>query len=343
MAGILLINLGTPEGPTPPAVRRYLREFLFDPEVIDIPTIPRWILVNLIIAPFRAFKSARAYQKVWTKEGSPLLIHTENLAANLQKSFSEHQVVVAMRYGNPSIRSGLERLKDESDIIVLPMYPQYAGATTRTVINKVHAEYAALNLSAKLHTVESFFEMPDYIESLANTVRQARTKKSFDHLLMSYHGLPIRQLPCVENNEYICKSKSSPCAAVDPAFPNCYRSHCYATSRALATALDLDESSYSVSFQSRLGNIPWIQPYTSDHIHSLVESGVKHLAVTCPAFVSDCLETLEEINMEIRTEFLEAGGESFTYIPCINDDPAWAQKLILDRLAQMGESPKALL
>lgn len=332
MAGILLINLGTPDAPNPPAVRRYLREFLFDPEVIDIPTIPRWILVNLIIAPFRAFKSARAYQKVWTPEGSPLLIHTENLAKNVQQDFPEHSVVVAMRYGQPSIHEGLKLLQDEADIVVIPMYPQYAGATTRTVLQKVQEEYDNLKLESSLYTIESFFDDPVYINTLAQTVAMAKETSSFDHLLMSYHGLPIRQLPCVEKNEYVCKGGAASCPGVDSDFPNCYRSHCYATSRALAMQLDLSDTEYSVSFQSRLGNIPWIQPYTSEHIHSLVERGVKHLAVICPAFVSDCLETLEEINMEIREEFLEAGGESFTYIPCINENSDWVKPLVRELL-----------
>ena len=153
---------------------------------------------------------------------------------------------------------------------------------------------------------------------------------------MSYHGLPIRQLPCVENNEYVCKGGSDTCPGVDSDFPNCYRSHCYATSRALANKLSLDAESFSVSFQSRLGNIPWIQPYTSDHIHALVEKGVKHLAVICPAFVSDCLETLEEINMEIRADFLEAGGESFEYIPCLNGEASWALELIQEKLGTLS-------
>lgn len=332
MAGILIINLGTPDNPQPPAVRRYLREFLFDPEVIDIPTIPRWILVNLIIAPFRAFKSARAYQKIWYPEGSPLLIHTEALVNNVRESLNKHTVVMAMRYGTPSIEQGLTTLDKagETDIIVLPLYPQYAGATTRTVINKVIEMKDKVAPHLKVHNIESFFDTPSYISSLAKTVQQHQSE--YDHLLMSYHGLPIRQLPCVENNTYVCKGGASSCPGIDNDFPNCYRSHCYATSRALAKALSLDDSQYSVSFQSRLGNIPWIQPYTSDHIHTLVEQGVKRLAVVCPAFISDCLETLEEINMEIRTDFLEAGGEQFEYIPCINEEASWAIDLLTDKL-----------
>lgn len=332
MAGILIVNLGTPDNPQPPAVRRYLREFLFDPEVIDIPTIPRWILVNLIIAPFRAFKSAKAYQKIWYDEGSPLLIHTEELVEGIRSNLSEHNIVMAMRYGQPSIASGLEKLSNENDIVVLPLYPQYAGATTRTVLNKVHEEHKRLGLTSRIHSIESFFDDTAYIESLASTVEKAKTSYTFDHLLMSYHGLPIRQLPCVENNKYVCKGGASHCPGVDSEFPNCYRSHCYATSRALAKQLGLDESEYSVSFQSRLGNIPWIQPYTTDHIEHLVEQGVRKLAIMCPAFVSDCLETLEEINMEIREEFLEAGGESFEYIPCLNGEASWALSLLKKKL-----------
>ena len=335
MAGILIVNLGTPDNPQPPAVRRYLREFLFDPEVIDIPTIPRWILVNLIIAPFRAFKSAKAYQKIWYDEGSPLLIHTEELVDNVKTSLSEHNIVMAMRYGQPSIESGLKALSSEQDIIVLPLYPQYAGATTRTVLSKVQEAHQKLQLSSNLHSIESFFDDDSYISALSKTVQQAQESTPFDHLLMSYHGLPIRQLPCVENNEYVCKGGAEHCPGVDRDFPNCYRSHCYATSRALAKHLALDESKYSVSFQSRLGNIPWIQPYTSDHIQTLVDKGVKHLAVVCPAFVSDCLETLEEINMEIREEFLEAGGESFEYIPCLNGEASWAISILKDTLTSL--------
>ena len=334
MAGILIVNLGTPDNPQPPAVRKYLREFLFDPEVIDIPTIPRWILVNLIIAPFRAFKSAKAYQKIWYPEGSPLLIHTQELVDNIEQSLSEHKIVMAMRYGEPSIEQGLRKLSQESDVVVLPLYPQYAGATTRTVLNKVHEIQQRVAPSMRLHSIESFYDDADYIRSLAKTVSRSQkdSQNPFDHLLMSYHGLPIRQLPCVEKNEYVCKGGASHCPAVDPNHPNCYRAHCYATSRALAKELNLSEEQYSISFQSRLGNIPWIQPYTSDHIHHLVEQGVKRLAVTCPAFISDCLETLEEINMEIREEFLEAGGEHFEYIPCINGEASWALSLLNNQL-----------
>ncbi len=336
MAGILIVNLGTPDNPQPPAVRRYLREFLFDPEVIDIPTIPRWILVNLIIAPFRAFKSARAYQKIWYPEGSPLLIHTEALVDNVREALNDHTVVMAMRYGSPSIEQGLTTLAKagETDIVVLPLYPQYAGATTRTVINKVIEMQEKVAPNLRIHNIESFFDTPSYISSLAKTVQHHQT--DYDHLLMSYHGLPIRQLPCVENNTYVCKGGASSCPGVDSEFPNCYRSHCYATSRALAKALSLEDCQYSVSFQSRLGNIPWIQPYTSDHIHTLVEQGVKRLAVVCPAFISDCLETLEEINMEIRADFLEAGGEHFEYIPCINEEASWAIDLLTDKLSTLA-------
>lgn len=338
MAGILIVNLGTPDNPQPPAVRRYLREFLFDPEVIDIPTIPRWILVNLIIAPFRAYKSAKAYQKIWYDEGSPLLIHTEELVEGIRSQLSDHTVVMAMRYGQPSIASGLERLSDETDIVVLPLYPQFAGATTRTVLNKVYEEHKRLGLTSAIHSIDSFFDDAAYIQSLAATVEKAKSSYTFDHLLMSYHGLPIRQLPCVENNEYVCKGGAASCPGVDSEFPNCYRSHCYATSRALAHQLGLNETEYSVSFQSRLGNIPWIQPYTTDHIETLAQQGVRNLAVMCPAFVSDCLETLEEINMEIREEFLEAGGESFEYIPCLNGEASWALSLLNTKLSALRTS-----
>ena len=332
MAGIIVINLGTPNSPSTADVRSYLREFLSDPYVIDIPAIPRWILVNCIIAPFRAPKSAHAYASIWTEQGSPLLVHSVALCKNIQEKLPAHRVVLAMRYGKPDIAKALDMLKDETDIIVLPLYPQYAGATTQTVLDSVEHLRKQHCPNSTVHSVPPFYNHPTYIENLAHTV----TSLEFDHLLMSYHGLPIRQLPCTEKNQYRCHEHAqSHCPAVHADFPNCYRAHCYETSRLLATQLNLPADRWSVSFQSRLGKIPWIEPYTSNHIETLRNNGVEHLAVICPSFVTDCLETLEEIDIGIRADFLHKGGKSFTLIPCLNAEPAWAVQLLEEQLQSL--------
>ena len=326
---IVLINLGTPDDATVPAVRRYLREFLMDPYVIDIPTIPRWMLVNLIIAPFRAKRSAKAYQKIWHKDGSPLLLHTSELCQKLDNQLEEQRIHMAMRYGSPSIDSVLSTLKDETELIIVPLYPQFAHATTQTVLDEVLNALNKHNYEGKTYWVPPFFDDPRYIEML--TKIQPIDVNS--HLLISFHGLPIRQLPCVTKEQYLCKGKADHCPGPQEQFPNCYRAHCYETARNIAKQLDLSTEQWSISFQSWLGKIPWIEPYTDDKLEELVQSGVTKIQVICPAFATDCLETLEEINIELRELFFELGGEEFTYIPCLNADDVWVEsieKIILE-------------
>jgi len=328
LKGILLINLGTPDEATVPAVRRYLREFLSDPYVIDINPISRWLLVNLIIAPFRSPKSTKAYQKVWTDEGSPLMIHTVHLQEKLQALVGEEtKVAIGMRYGNPSIASGVKDLRDCDEIFAVPLYPQYAGATTQTVLDKLDEAIKAHHPNARVHSLPPFYEDHHYINATASVTKAHLQDFDYDHVLMSYHGLPVHQLPCAHDTNHECVQKQTPCPKVFDTYPNCYRAHCYATSRALAEALNIPEDKFSVSFQSRLGKTPWIQPYTDEHVEALLEKGVKRLAVLCPSFVADCLETIEEIGMEVRDEFLEGGGEAYRLIPCINSDDAWVSAL----------------
>lgn len=334
---IVLINLGTPDEATVPAVRRYLREFLMDPYVIDIPSLPRWLLVNLIIAPFRARRSTKAYQKVWQKEGSPLLLHTNELCIKMADSFKEETIHVAMRYGSPSIESILSNLKDEPEITLVPLYPQFAHATTQTVLDEAQKVLNKQNYKGRCFWVPPFFDDSRYIDALT----QIQAVPPDSHLLISFHGLPIRQLPCVKNEQYLCKGREKECPSVQDKFPNCYRSHCYETARELAKQLNLPPERWSISFQSRLGKIPWIQPYTEDKLKELAQAGIKKIHVVCPAFATDCLETLEEINIELRHLFLTLGGEEFEYIPCLNADDFWIdnlKKIILETKQPLHDS-----
>ena len=332
---ILLVNLGTPENPSVPAVRSYLREFLMDPYVIDIPVLIRWLLVNLIIAPFRAPKSAAAYQEIWTKEGSPLRIHSQELCKEIEQLFPAETVHLCMRYGNPSISDALKKLQDEKEILVLPLYPQYANATNKSVIDTIKTLQPKLAPKTQLRFIESFYNFPPYIEALARSIRQSQELGDMhpeDHLVFSYHGLPIRQLPCTQKNQYKCPNGEHQCPKIQSEFPNCYRAHCYETSRSVAAVLGLKQEQWSVCFQSRLGKIPWIQPYTTDHVDYLIKRGQHKIAIICPAFISDCLETLEEINIGIREQFISNGGSKFTYIPCLNAQSDWAVQLLKEHL-----------
>lgn len=336
---IVLINVGSPDDTSIPAVRRYLREFLMDPYVITIPSVFRWFLVNLIIAPFRAKRSAKAYQKIWQKEGSPLLIYTSELCQKLAAQIHTEPVHFAMRCGSPSIEAVLSTLLEEPEITVVPVYPQFAHATTQTVLDEVQRVLNKYNYKGERYWIPPFFGDPRYITPLARKPNLSNDS----HLLISFHGLPIRQLPCVENEKYLCEGQELHCPKIQEKFPNCYRSHCYETARNLVEELNLSEEQWSISFQSRLGKIPWIEPYTEDKLKELVESGIKNIQVICPAFATDCLETLEEINIEMRELFLELGGEKFEYIPCLNADDFWVEnigEIISDTKTPLLQTPQ---
>lgn len=320
--GVLLINLGTPDQPTTPAVRRYLRTFLMDGRVLDIPWMSRAALVNLIIAPFRAPKSAHAYQKIWTEQGSPLLVHSQALAAGVAERLgSDVPVALGMRYGNPSLQSALAQLADCEQIIAVPLYPQYASASTGTALEALYQLAKTDLVVPHLLTVPPFYEHPAFVEAAAEIT--ASHLEPGDFVLFSYHGIPKRQLPCTPCEDTVeCEPPAGNTAS-------CYRAQAYATTRALAKALNLAPDQYTTSFQSRLGRIPWIKPYTDVLIEELVrERGIKRMVVVCPSFVSDCLETLEEIGIQLHEQFEAAGGERFVQVPCVNAAPSWVDGVV---------------
>ncbi|MFD0666297.1 ferrochelatase [Ramlibacter sp. MAHUQ-53] len=310
--GILLCNLGTPDAPTAPAVRRYLREFLSDPRVVEIPRAVWLPLLHGVILPLRSGKSAAKYASIWTPAGSPLQVHTERQARLLQGALGErgHRVVVrhAMRYGNPSIASQLDALKAEgaTRILVLSAYPQYSGTTTASVIDAVNAWTVRTRLVPELRFANRYHDAPAYIEALACRIEDHWAAHGRpDHLVMSFHGVPERTL-----------------LAGDP-----YHCECHKTGRLLAQRLGLEKAQYTVSFQSRFGKAKWLEPYTEPALQALARRGVARVDVACPGFTSDCLETLEEIAMEGKEAFLAAGGKDYHAIACLNDHPAWIRAM----------------
>jgi len=317
--GILLVNLGSPKSTNVEDVREYLDEFLMDEKVIDYRYFFRYLLVKGIILKRRPQKSAEAYRSVWTKEGSPLIVITEKLQKKLQK-IVDIPVEIGMRYAQPSIESGIQKLVDMgvTDIILLPLYPQYAMSTTETVIAKAEEVRKAKFPNINIKFVGAFYNNSDYIHSLAKSI-SGHLPTEFDAILFSYHGVPERHLPKVDRN--ITKLVKN--WATDngkPLFDIDYQQQCLRTTELVRDKLGLPKEKVFTSFQSRLGKDKWIEPYTDATLEALPKKGIKKLAVCCPAFVSDCLETLEEIAMEGKDEFLHAGGESFHYLPCLNDD-----------------------
>lgn len=308
-SAVLLVNLGTPDAPTRKALRRYLKEFLSDRRVVEIPRALWWFIMNFIILPFRSGKSAAKYKLIWTREGSPLRVHTEKQAALLNTMLAErghHGVTVryAMRYGSPSLPQVLDQLKaDGCDrIAILPAYPQYSGTTTGSIWDAVFAHYAQVRNVPELRLVKHYHDHDGYLDALRDSVLEYwENHGRGDKLVMSFHGVPKRTL-----------------LLGDP-----YHCECHKTARLLAERLRLGPDEYVVSFQSRFGRAEWLQPYTAATVAGLARMGARRVDVICPGFTSDCLETLEEINMEVRREFEAAGGQDYHYIACLNETPAW--------------------
>jgi ferrochelatase len=326
--GVLLVNLGTPASPETRDVRRYLREFLSDPLVIDIPALPRWLILHCFILPFRPRKSAAAYRMIWTAEGSPLLIHGERLRDGVARLLGEdYAVELAMRYGEPSIRAAVERLASAGVArwVVLPLFPQYSAAATRSAVEKVVAELARAGNDAPTRVLGAFYDDAGFLGAFADVARRHLEAFRPDHVLFSYHGLPERQVKAADATGAHCLASEACCDAVSDVNRDCYRAQCFATTRSLARALELGPDEHSLSFQSRLGRTPWIQPYTDRVLPELATCGVKRLAVVCPAFVADCLETLEEIAIRGREQWLELGGEALELVPSLNAEPAWVE------------------
>ncbi len=316
--GVLVINLGTPDAPTPEAVRRFLAEFLSDPRVVDLPRLPWQLVLRTIVLPFRPAKSARAYREIWTAAGSPLLTGSEALARALERRLAADltqppAVALGMTYGNPSIDGALERLRAAGArrIVVLPLFPQYSASTTAAAIDRVDAALARWQTAPERIVIEDYHADPGHIEALAASIRRARLP--WDHLVFSFHGIPRRYA-----------------AAGDP-----YGDRCLATARQVAARLALPAQRWSVAFQSRVGRARWLEPYTEDRLRALAATGVHRIAVVCPGFAVDCLETLEEIAIRGAATFLAAGGIEFEYVPALNDEAAQVEclaRLVAERL-----------
>jgi ferrochelatase len=324
--GVVFSNLGTPKSPNPEDVGRYLGEFLMDHHVIQIPYFVRLLLVRGIIVPFRKKKSAKNYQKVWTEQGSPLLVETEKAAQALQDSLGEgFQVEVGMRYGEPSFAQVKERLKDCKKIIFFPQYPQYAASTVQTGLDHFFRYFDR----EKTRVVPPYYEHPAFLKAYGLFLKEQLKGKEDHHLLMSFHGLPETHLTKGDPSGSHCLQVEKCCEKAQGAVLNkCYRAQCYRSAHGIAREIGLQPEDYSVSFQSRLGRQKWIEPYTEDMYGELVKRGKKKLVVICPGFPVDGLETLEEIALEGRQSYLEAGGESFEFVPCLNDHPAWIQACV---------------
>jgi len=327
--GLLLINLGTPESPAPSDVRPYLREFLMDPRVIDLDYWKRWLLVNLILIR-RPKASGEAYEQVWTDEGSPLLTHTKNLTEKVAKKLPELHVDFAMRYGNPSIASVLRRMRQAGvdRFIVFSLYPQYSSAANGSSLEKVFVEASKLWNVPDIETIPPFWDDPGFIDACAQRARPVIDAVNPEKVYFSFHGLPERHVIKSDESGSHCLQSEDCCASIGTANRHCYRAQCYATARLLADHLGLPEEKRVVCFQSRLGRDPWIKPYTDHILIDDAKAGVKKAVILSPAFVADCLETIEELGIRAVEDWKTHGGEQLELVPCINSDDAWVDALI---------------
>lgn len=323
--GIILMNLGSPDSTNVKDVKRYLSEFLMDERVIDYPYLLRLLLVRGIIVPNRSPKSARAYESIWTRDGSPLMVISEQLRQAVQARVDE-PVVLAMRYGNPTPKAAFEKLLQLEpgleEAVLVPLYPQYAMSSYETAAEYAKETHRQEKYSFKLTIVEPFYENNAYLDALADSMR-AYLNSGYDHLLFSYHGVPERHILKGDVTGSHCLKTENCCETNSPAHLFCYRHQCKKTTELVAEKLGLPKEKYSISFQSRLGREEWLKPYTAKRLEEFPAEGIKKLLVACPAFVSDCLETLEEIAEEGKETFIHAGGQAFTMIPCLNTHPGW--------------------
>lgn len=332
---VLLVNLGSPDNPDVPSVRRYLNQFLMDPYVIQLPWLMRRLIVSLFVLPSRPKASAEAYQSVWTEDGSPLIALSEKLHDAVQQQV-DMPVELAMRYGNPSIEAGLLKLANIEgikEILFIPLYPHFADSTVTTCIETAKQVIATNQLDISLTIKSPFYREEGYINALVEQTRPY-LMEDYDHLLFSYHGLPESHILKRDPSGQHCLKQPDCCTRPHAAHATCYRHQVMATTAAFAEKAQLHPDNYSVAFQSRLGRAKWLGPNTEDQLIELAKNGTKNVLVMCPAFVTDCLETLEEIAIRAEEVFIEAGGRSLTLIPCLNDDPVW-----VDLLAQWCETP----
>ncbi|PHQ79191.1 MAG: ferrochelatase [Coxiella sp. (in: Bacteria)] len=320
--GVLLINLGTPDDTSLPSIRRYLDEFLMDPYVVDLPWPLRALLVKGFILRTRPKTTQHAYQQIWGDNDSPLRLHSLDMQRQLAARLTDnYHVELGMRYGTPSMAEALKKLMAQTidKLIVVPLFPQYSQAATESAIQCFKKTFKTLKSAIPVDIIHDFYNHPAFIESQAKLIQAQLRDVPYDKLLMSYHGLPVKHLAksgCT-HVETDCKNQH-PCPAISASNKNCYRAQCYATSRLLAEKLSLSTDQYDVTFQSRLGKTPWIKPYTDQHLIELRKRGIADIAITCPSFVADCLETLEEIDIRGRQQWQQLGGRAFTLVSCIN-------------------------
>lgn len=325
--GVLLINLGSPASTDVRDVRRYLREFLMDPRVLDAPWPVRFCVVHLAILPKRPRESAGAYRRIWWPEGSPLIVISRRVRAALEQRL-QRPVVLAMRYQHPSVEQAVAELRRQGieEAVVVPMFPHYAMSSYESAVERVKVVARRQAPCLGLRIVPPYFEDPDYLAALVASA-QPYLEQGFDHLLFSFHGIPERHLRKSDPTGRHCLAVQDCCATASPAHATCYRAQCFRTVEGFARRAGLPAAKYSVAFQSRLGRDPWLTPYTDREIERLARAGVKKLLVICPAFVSDCLETLEEIGLRGRDAFRAAGGGELRLIPCLNEHPLWLSAL----------------
>lgn len=327
--GLLLSNLGTPDAPTTAAVRPYLRQFLTDKRVLDMPWLLRQLIVRGIIAPFRSTRSAHAYAKIWTPEGSPLMVHSQRLTKAVASKLGEDwKVVLGMRYGRPSLGMALDSLLDAGchKILLLPLYPQYALVTTGSTVEEIWRLAGKVGTRPDLRVMPSFPVLPGFIQATADRIAPLLEGGPEEHVLFSFHGIPERQIRKADGTG-TCLAGAC-CDTFTDANRLCYKAQCHATARAVASTLGLRPEGWTVSFQSRLGRDPWTGPYTQQTAIQLAGKGVKRLVVATPSFVADCLETLEEISIGVRDAFLESGGTYFACAPCVNSDEGWIDAVV---------------
>jgi protoporphyrin/coproporphyrin ferrochelatase len=322
---IILMNLGSPDSTSVSDVRRYLNEFLMDKRVIDMPYITRLLLVRGIIVPFRAPKSAAAYRSIWTPEGSPLIVISKQQQQALQQQVSE-PVEIAMRYGSPSPEEAFDALMKKvnnlQEVVLVPMYPHYAMSSYETAVVYAEEIHRKKKYPFKLRIIPPFYDEEVYLHALTESMRPY-VQQDYDHVLFSYHGIPERHVMKTDVTGNHCLKSADCCQVSSPAHKTCYRHQCLTTTMLVAQRLGIPAGKFSYSFQSRLGRDEWLKPYTVRRLEEMPKEGIRKLVIACPAFVSDCLETLEEIAEEGREIFMHAGGESFTLVPCMNAQPAW--------------------
>ena len=323
----MLINVGTPDEPTVKSVRNYLREFLLDPDVIDAPYIIRQLLVRGIILRVRPKKIAPLYRKIWMDEGSPLRVYSDRITKSLNEMVEDVEFDFAMRYGNPSIESGLMSLRDKGvdELLLLPMFPHYAQATTESALKHAYKQLKSINWSPKIIEMGHFDTDEEYVIPLTNSIQSQLDNDA--HLLFSYHGLPVSHVKRVDKSKNHCQKVNDCCSIKSEANSLCYGHHCMNTTQTVVGLLGLNEDQWSISFQSRIGPVKWLEPSTMDKVEELVKRGVKKLAIVAPAFLADGLETLEELDIGIREHFLELGGEELIVIKCLNDNQDWVEGL----------------